>query len=1259
MTFMQSLAGKAILTIFLTTFSGMAFSNVSPWNSVNISKIKSDQPKYIIAKSAQYYHLNLEVLKGEFAQCPQEKNGKKVEQYGKEISIPMSDGSAQRFAFAKYDLMEDGLKKNWDFIQTYLGVGLDDPMATCKLDFTLLGFHSQILSPKGNTYIDPVFHGNVEYYQVYEKADLDFLKMNKQFVCGLKSGNEPKISSNSPSTNPSTASIDGIRRVYRIAIGATAEYTAFQGGLSKAASAIATTLNRVNGIYENELSIRLILISSNNSLIFDNASSDPYTNDNQGAMLDQNQAYMNTNVGPANYDIGHVFSTSFGGVAGAGVVCISDQKARGVTGSDAPVGDPYDIDFVAHEIGHQFGASHTFNSVSGNCGADNREPTTAFEPGSGSTIMGYAGICSPQNIQNQSDGYFHFISLEEINLYHTQQEGSTCPFKQFTGNTPPSIPALPSGYTIPINTPFKLVSPLASDLEGDKPTYCWEENDLGPPGISATATLTAPIFRSFFPTSSRERVFPTTLDLLRNTLSRAERLPSYSRALNFKLTVRDNRGAAVSTRLNLTANVSGGAFSVTSPNLQNLSFVGGSNLNVTWNAGNTAIAPFNVPKVKINLSIDGGVSFNISLLDSTENDGSATVLLPGLAAANCRIMVESIGNVFFDISNFNFKMTAPPTEELPFVVSDTALCAGSSFDVLVNPGVQFNSGNTFSVQLSNSNGLFTAPTIIGSKQAQGSTTIACTLPLNLISGTGYKLQILSSNPLRTSAILVAAPKIKGLPNALSLIYGLAEFCTGDSSKTYQIEAVSGINAFKWQLPSGSTFKGDSLGNVISVNFGNQDGIISASGVNSCGIGPQSSLSVSKIVPLASQVSATVSAFSVCSGSTVSFNAKPVNGGKNPTYQWLLNGSPIAGALEMDYNTSTYVNGDRFTVRLFSSLSCGVANTSTSNQIVLAIRQRRSASTSIESNAFLDTSCVGDPITFSATVNSGGGTNPRYAWFLNSNPIQGQFSNSALLNNLVSTDTVRLRVTISGTCLTNNVIFSNKIRTYIVKANAGLDTILCANTQVQLRGVPLGGTWTGNGVNSNGLFAGIASGTAILTYNISQNGCVSSDAKQINIGVPNVTYSVKGDTLRTARNKAIGFVWYLNGAPITGATDSIYIMQESGEYCVEVTFTGGCKSKSICQQQIITDQKEFWTSDNKGLILFPNPVHNELMINWQDENVLEKIEINNLIGQKIMILSIPSNTAKHNLVLGQLSKGVYLLIGTTRNGRQIQRTLIKD
>jgi len=587
------------------------------------------------------------------------------------LVIPMPDGRFDRFRIAESPVMAPGLAEKYPQIRTFSGVGIDDPQARARIDWTPAGFHAQILTPEGAVYVDPYWRGDAVHYASYRKRD--FANPGHRFSCGAGPGN---LHQHRAIAGPRSVRSEHTLKTYRLAVGTTFEYTQYHGGTVPSALAeVVTAVNRVTGIYELELAVRLVLIDDNDLLISTQVNDD-YTNDNGLAMLGENRIKLDNIVGPNNYDIGHVFSTGGGGLAGIGVVCRNesmDHKAWGVTGLEDPIGDPFYIDYVAHEMGHQFGAYHTFNGIRGSC-SGNRNADTAFEPGSGSTIMAYAGICGTDNLQPNSDPYFHAASLDEVGEYTTLSFGVLCGTKPATGNQPPTVEAGPD-FTIPQSTPFELTA-VGNDPDGDLLTYCWEEFDLGPIQlVEAPDNGASPILRSFEPDTSPTRVVPRLDDLLSNTTSIGEQLPSTGRTMTFRVTLRDNRdggGGTARDTMRVTVDASSGPFEILTPNTA-VVWSSQEPQTVTWSVAGTDAAPVNAASVDVRLSLDGGVTFPITLAADTPNDGSETVMLPNFGTTAARIKVQASDNIFFDISDTvftiqpiaNAPLAAPPPHDRP------------------------------------------------------------------------------------------------------------------------------------------------------------------------------------------------------------------------------------------------------------------------------------------------------------------------------------------------------------------------------------------------------------------------------------------------------------------------------------------------------------------------------------------------------------------------------------------------------------------
>ncbi len=591
------------------------------------------------------------------------------------IALPMPDGSVARFHVWETPMFEKPLPAGYPEIRTFTGQGIDDRTATIKLDWTALGFHAMVYSSEtGNIFIDPYAQGSLLHYISYYRKD------HQKKVSFEESVLENELGRNELARNPNEIlagpCVGTQLRTYRLAIACTGEYAQAVAGVPTVPlvlSAMTTTMNRVNGVYEKELSVRMVFVASQSKVIFLNPATDRFTaNDDGFALLNESQLVIGDSIGVANYDIGHTFSTGGGGVAALGSVCVHQGvrgdlgwnfKARGITGSPDPTGDAYDIDFVAHEMGHQFGANHSFNNA-GSCGTTAADQNG--EPGSGVTIMGYAGVCSNDNIAFNSLAFFHAVSFDKISPFVASGNGSGCDVATATGN---SIPVVNAGadYVIPRATPF-ILNGSATDANADALTYQWEQVDVGGPnGASTSPSGNAPLFRSFAPVATGERFFPRLSDVNGNVTTLGERLPSYARMMKFRLTVRDNRaggGGVCFDETNLT--VSSDSFYVTFPTATGITWLANEFRTITWNPQGTAGSPVNCANVMIQLSTNGGNTYPITLSASTANDGSEEIQVPGNLTSQARIRVMAVGNVFYDISNNNFRIQNSPTATFVF-----------------------------------------------------------------------------------------------------------------------------------------------------------------------------------------------------------------------------------------------------------------------------------------------------------------------------------------------------------------------------------------------------------------------------------------------------------------------------------------------------------------------------------------------------------------------------------------------------------------
>jgi hypothetical protein len=622
------------------------------------------------------------------------------------LSLPAPNFTMMSFAVWESAVMSIGLAQAFPEIRTYAGQGTNDPATTVVFDVTPHGFHAQVLSPTDAWFINPAAMGDDVVHESFFRSDrgvpqnrfiepvpaeLDQLKQLGQLEQLEQQGLGAQVAGRSGTQI----------RTLRTAVAATSQYTAQNGGTrALALAAIVTAVNRVSGIYVTEISTRLQIVAGNENLVYVSRADDcpeapssredcdPFTNTNDAAFLSQNQLVVDGVIGDANYDLGHVFTVR-SGLASLGVAGTTGSKAEGTTGTGT-ADDGFFVDYVAHEMGHQLGGSHTFNGVNGACAGNAEDDATLrVEPGSGSTIQGHAGICDLDNLQNANDGqpgdgsndsdpYFHSLSFDQITAFLATVDfsslGSVAPTA--TGNIVPTADA-GLDVTIPAQTPFFLTATSVDPDANGGLTYNFEQRDggivraLNDPEISD-----GPLFRSFEPTASPTSFFPRLSEVaagntnqngpcadLDGSMQAALCWSQYlvptgnSRSMNFRATVRDNwaGGGGVNTDdMVVTVHDTGTPFALSEPN-------GGESLSgtttVTWTVGGTVDDPVSAGTVSIRMSTDGGLTFPTELLADTPNDGSAELSLTKSSSA-VRLMVHSgdftNGAGFFDISDANF-----------------------------------------------------------------------------------------------------------------------------------------------------------------------------------------------------------------------------------------------------------------------------------------------------------------------------------------------------------------------------------------------------------------------------------------------------------------------------------------------------------------------------------------------------------------------------------------------------------------------------
>lgn len=669
---------------------------------------------------------------------------------GVKVSIPNPDGGFRTFTVWNTPVMEDDLQQRYSEIQTYTGVATDDASVTVKMSATPMGFFARVFAYNTDqTFaIEPYGYDANGFYTVAYTKNLSTLPIQNG-SCNpeklkLTAGEETQITTPSQTGKTAWRTNGSVRHTYRLAMACTGEYAQLVTGspvptVSQVLSIITATINNANAVWEREVSVSLKLISNTTAVIYLDGNADPYTDDQNDVAIDENQTNVNNVIGSGNYDIGHIFNTAGGGLAALASTCSNGSKASGVSGSSGPS----DIGTVIHEVGHQLGAGHTFTSEAGGCNG-NGMAASAFEPGSGTSIMSYNGACGADNTPSVSTDYYNRFNLEQMNTFLTTT-GSSCGTTA-TGQAPVVMANVDVRYIIPANTPFELIAPEATKTVNSNATttYSWEQADKGTIDMveanGATVT-TGPIFSSLDPDTSRIRVFPAyDLLALNQYSSSGARLPNVNRNLTFKVTARsiatDGWGThnIVDSALKIKAVRGGnGDFRVLTPST-NVTWEPGQKYTVTWNKANTLVATDSIMTgfVNIYLSKDGGLTFPIILATNVENDGSFDITAPDLYTTSARIKIKAVGNIFFDVSHTNFKINGTPTS-----IKNAEL--NNSISVFPNPAThqitikneQYN-GEVLEVQMLN---------VLGQRVWSGNMKASLDIPVQEMSRGAYYIHV--------------------------------------------------------------------------------------------------------------------------------------------------------------------------------------------------------------------------------------------------------------------------------------------------------------------------------------------------------------------------------------------------------------------------------------------------------------------------------------------------------------------------------------
>ncbi len=636
---------RLVLSITILFLSFCGFAQTSYWNKESSTNgLKSSSMQKLDLKEAQFFSLKEQDLAKVLPSFSSSATQHNI------VHFPNDQGELVAFRVKETPIMAQALGEKYPNIKSYTGFSFD---GKDKIRFSRSHKGIQVMithqDSRPTTFMQKA--GNSENTYIVYSRDQHVHGVD-DFICDTEATTRKDIKATSAKLVD-----DQILRKYRIAVSATGEYTTFHGGtVADALAAINATLTRVNEVFETDLGVTLELVANTDQVIFTDEATDPYS----GNLNTQVQNTLTATIGEANYDVGHLFheDNNNGNAGFIGSVCKDNQKGSAFSSGLSPQGDIFDLDFVAHELGHQFGANHTWSF-------ETEGTQVQVEPASGTTIMGYAGIVNGNNVAPNGDDYFHYFSILQISDY---LQTVSCAQEMAITNVPPVINPTPD-FIIPKSTAFVLTADATDADAGDVLTYAWEQIDNG---VVTTSTFgpdrpNGANFRSQKPSTSPERYFPALSEVVLGNLTQTnpptnsawETVSDVERDMNFALTVRDNSaggGQVASDLMKVSVRSNSGPFLVSSQS-NAVSYAGGSIQTINWDVANTNQLPINAQSVDIFLSTDGGVTFPFTLAEGVSNDGSHDVIMPGTATTIARVMVKASNNIFFALNTTNFTIT--------------------------------------------------------------------------------------------------------------------------------------------------------------------------------------------------------------------------------------------------------------------------------------------------------------------------------------------------------------------------------------------------------------------------------------------------------------------------------------------------------------------------------------------------------------------------------------------------------------------------